>query len=542
MGTKTYVPLSCRSGLRRFRSVQLALILSCSVFLFLLMPLCRLGGRPSGHISVAVPAPARARGGVRHGPAHLYNNTLYRPETQGAVHPQFDFGSPCSGFPNTDDILLVMKTGASEAYDKLPTHLLTSLQCLPDFLLFSDLEQQMGKYHLHNVLDRVLDTVKSANKEFELYETQLSCPVSQKDCTKGLQGAWDLDKYKFLNMLVRTWAMRPGRKWYVFAEADSYVFWPNLVLWLRTRTDPDSDLYVGNVALADDFPFAHGGSGYVISGQLVQKVIESIPGLAAKYDAAAPTMCCGDVLMGKALAEVNVTVKHAFPMFNGERTNTLAFGEGQWCEPILTLHHMDAEQVGQAWQFEQTRTKNTPIQIKELYHQFFAPNLAPTRDAWDNLSEDVCYIAPDKQSQDEADVELKAVQKRQAAKTPIERDAHTSPAACAAVCEAAGLDVPERDWAAQTTDEGRAKLLAKLYGLESKAAADDAAAFHGKRSCFQWRHHRGVCCTAESFKLGRPRRREKSGGSPWTSGWFVRGINDWIKAKGDCAVRWHDPE
>ncbi|EQK99937.1 glycosyltransferase family 31 [Ophiocordyceps sinensis CO18] len=435
-----------------------------------------------------------------------------------------------------------MKTGASESYDKLPAHLLTSLQCLPDFLLFSDLEQQMGKYHLHDVLDGVADTVKSANKEFALYEAQLSCPVSQKQCTKDLEGAWNLDKYKFINMLVRTWAMRPGRKWYVFAEADSYVFWPNLMLWLRTRAEPDADVYVGNVALANGFPFAHGGSGYVISGQLVKRVVESIPGLATKYAAAAPATCCGDVLMGKALAEVGVTVRHALPMFNGERTNTLPFGEGHWCEPILTLHHMDAEQVGLAWQFEQTRTKTSPIQIRDLYHQFFAPNLVPTRDAWDNLSQDVCYIAPDTKSQDEADQDFKAVQKNQPAKTPVERDAHTSPAACAAVCEAAGLDVPERDWAARTTDDARAELLAELYGAKSAAHDESAAAFHKNRRCFQWRHHRGVCCTAESFKLGRPRRGDDKGGGPWTSGWFVRGINDWIKAKGECDVRWQEPE
>jgi hypothetical protein len=53
--------------------------------------------------------------------------------------PPSNLNGACDGFPNTDGILLVMKTGATEAYTKLPTHLLTSLQCLPNFLLFSDL-------------------------------------------------------------------------------------------------------------------------------------------------------------------------------------------------------------------------------------------------------------------------------------------------------------------------------------------------------------------------------------------------------------------
>lgn len=69
----------------------------------------------------------------------VYNNTLYGPGKENEVHQQWNFSNPCAGFPDTDGILLVMKTGATEAFEKMPTQLLTSLQCLPDFLLFSDL-------------------------------------------------------------------------------------------------------------------------------------------------------------------------------------------------------------------------------------------------------------------------------------------------------------------------------------------------------------------------------------------------------------------
>lgn len=79
-----------------------------------------------------------------HLPAYLqgpgvYNNTLYHEGTEAAVHSRWNFSSPCHGFPNMDNIMLVMKTGATEAYDKLPTQLLTGLQCIDDFLIFSDL-------------------------------------------------------------------------------------------------------------------------------------------------------------------------------------------------------------------------------------------------------------------------------------------------------------------------------------------------------------------------------------------------------------------
>lgn len=69
----------------------------------------------------------------------VYNNTLYQNGTQDKVHAQFNFSMPCDGFPNTDRILFVMKTGATEVYSKMPTQLLTAMSCLPDFLLYSDL-------------------------------------------------------------------------------------------------------------------------------------------------------------------------------------------------------------------------------------------------------------------------------------------------------------------------------------------------------------------------------------------------------------------
>jgi hypothetical protein len=57
--------------------------------------------------------------------------------------PLSNWTGVCEGFPNTDGIMLVMKTGATEAFTKLPAHLLTSLQCLDDYLLFSDLVSKL---------------------------------------------------------------------------------------------------------------------------------------------------------------------------------------------------------------------------------------------------------------------------------------------------------------------------------------------------------------------------------------------------------------
>jgi len=73
------------------------------------------------------------------GTSSVYNNTIYLQGNQQHVEKYYNSSNPCADFPNTDGILLVMKTGATEAFDRIPTQLLTTLSCLPDFLLFSDL-------------------------------------------------------------------------------------------------------------------------------------------------------------------------------------------------------------------------------------------------------------------------------------------------------------------------------------------------------------------------------------------------------------------
>lgn len=69
----------------------------------------------------------------------VVNNTIYSADIDRLVHPFYNSTGSCTNFPNTDNILLVMKTGATEAFDKVPTQLLTAMQCLPDFLIFSDM-------------------------------------------------------------------------------------------------------------------------------------------------------------------------------------------------------------------------------------------------------------------------------------------------------------------------------------------------------------------------------------------------------------------
>lgn len=211
-------------------------------------------------------------------------------------------------------------------------------------------------------MDEVSDSIKAKDPEsFGLYKEQIECPVLQKSCADAAEKggvAWNLDKYKFLPMVVKTWRMRPNMQWYVFADADSYVFWRNMVTWIR-KLNPKDRLYLGSLNLVEDFPFAHGGSGYIISGVLLKELVENNPNLDNEYNERASGECCGDVLLAEAISEkTQVTLTDVWPMLNGETQATMPFGQENWCQPIMTLHHMDSQQVASAWQFEQTRKKN----------------------------------------------------------------------------------------------------------------------------------------------------------------------------------------
>lgn len=226
----------------------------------------------------------------------------------------------CKDFPDTSNILLVMKTGASEAYSKIPTQSVTMLRCLPDYLIFSDMEQTVAGQHIMDSLDTVLPKAKDDNRDFDLYRRQRDCPVDQETCNKGQDSAkqgWALDKYKNIHMAEKTFALRPAYQWYLFVDADTYVFWPNMVRWLK-RIDHTKKHYLGSAAMLGGFPFAHGGSGYLMSSALMRGMFEGKENVANKWDQEAPKTCCGDYLLARAVdnstkLRVKNVVSYAYP-------------------------------------------------------------------------------------------------------------------------------------------------------------------------------------------------------------------------------------
>lgn len=247
--------------------------------------------------------------------AYAYPNLSNGAENNSDEQPQAPAKSPekpydplCASFPNTSNILVVVKTGASESYAKIPTQLMTVLRCAPDFLLFSDMEQSIAGHHIYDSLDTVLLKAKAGNPDFDLYQRQQACPVDQHSCSassdQGMKGGWELDKYKNLHIAEKTYDLRPNYDWYLFIDADTYVLWNNLVQWLRTLEDPSRKKhYIGSVTLISDFPFAHGGSGYILSQATMRELAVDHHLIANRYDMVAKESCCGDYVIGLALHE-----------------------------------------------------------------------------------------------------------------------------------------------------------------------------------------------------------------------------------------------
>ena len=161
----------------------------------------------------------------------------------------------CQSLGPRDNVVVAVKTGATEAADKIPGQVQTVLRCAKHILFFSDLEQDIGKYHLYDSLDNVSATVVESNVDFKFYQKQsqvwrdehsISAVKGAKNPEKPTDlAAWTLDKYKNIHIVEKTWAAKPGMDWYLFIDADTYVLWPNMLKWLAGM-DPNKKFYSGS--------------------------------------------------------------------------------------------------------------------------------------------------------------------------------------------------------------------------------------------------------------------------------------------------------
>jgi len=243
----------------------------------------------------------------------------------------------------------------------------------------------------------------SNNDQFKPYHIQRNLqrdgiPIARAD----VQGGWTLDKFKFLPMFAHAYRTHPKMKWYIFIEADSFIFWHDVHRWLATldfnkpyyfgslnallnqngtrqigttSTTTDTQVADGGTQHKIKPQFAHGGSGIILSQAALRDSYGKNPNLEHMYDQRSIDLCCGDALLGEALRDhgVHVAMQHegSRMRFQGEPIWRIAINGGNWCEPLLTLHHVSQQEVLALHQFQMEREGNVCFFTSPL-HIFFS--------------------------------------------------------------------------------------------------------------------------------------------------------------------------
>ncbi|PGH05963.1 hypothetical protein AJ79_06652 [Helicocarpus griseus UAMH5409] len=340
---------------------------------------------------------------------------IKKPPLQGVIPPSSGEILPtppeeirCPWIPGIEDIHVVVKTGASEALEKLHIHANTTLHCVPHYTIFSDYEEDVSGFHVYDVLKGVADEVKNSHPDFQIYNrlresgrvALAEYDINDDPSTpsgKPQNPGWVLDKWKFLPMMHETLTMRPNAKWYVFMEVDTYFMWPNLLSWLE-QFNYRKSYYLGNQMKIGDTVFGHGGSGVILSQAALQRVVAFHSTRVKEWDDFTARHWAGDCVLGKALQDAGVGLTWSWPMLHGFTPNTFDHlspayaGKLPWCYPPVAYHHMTPEDIRRTWDFEQYWAKDRAdllILHSDVFRELVQRRLSKAERDWDNQSGDL---------------------------------------------------------------------------------------------------------------------------------------------------------
>ncbi|ESZ90289.1 glycosyltransferase family 31 protein [Sclerotinia borealis F-4128] len=327
----------------------------------------------------------------------------YKPDLE-AEHVSVVPSSELSVSPS--DILLIVKTGASTAWRRMPVQLLTTLSTLSNTVIYSDLQENLShEIQTVDILSNVSDILhihdttaygiyQDLQTNAHAYREQAQLPGDEPELPPGNKPGWILDRYKFIPMLEHAQNNYPGFKWTVYIEDDTFVFWTNLLRWLATLSADDEPSYYGAYSGQDNATFAQGGSGIVFSRSLMTSVFSGpkVPTLQ-EYANFTANACCGDMVLGKVLHDHNVLVnrgEYGPVSFRPEPPWRTGFEEFSWCKPIFTLHHLHQRDLVQLAMLERKHNESNlgsrPIIFRDIFLATISSYLKDRRDDWDNFA------------------------------------------------------------------------------------------------------------------------------------------------------------
>lgn len=410
-----------------------------------------------------------------------------------------DVNCPSNDLAN--DVLIVLRTGATESRDKVPVHFRTTLRCVPNFVVVSDYTEVLDGIAVQDVLGDVSATTKRSHPDFKLYhhlQEHGRKGLPKHTVATGLSGSykgdymqtdddgWKLDKWKFLPMIDHAYKHKPDAKWFVFIEADTYLSWHNLLQYL-SKFDASKPYYIGKHLYIDGVQFGYGGAGFVMSNPAMRKVSKRRSSHVTEFEDFTAAHWVGDCALGKVLEDVDVPLHRAFPHFQGDSPATLDPGVTKidrdlWCYAMITYHHVSPTEIEELWQFEQEWYKRHDIVLRhrDVFMDFVRPKISSFITAWDNMADAEIYNAYD----------------HVGSKDELEHNAWKSFEHCRALCEE-------------------------------------------RKSCIQFSFDTGSCAISTRFTLGYARLGERI-----RSGWMLDRVDGLFSSLDDkCGVRdWFAPE
>lgn len=417
--------------------------------------------------------------------------------SQPLSRPPRSFSEACGNVPGAENVMVLLKTGATELYQKLPTHFLTTFTCVPHFMIFSDLAQQFGDVDVHDAIAPVSWVYRQHHWDFELYRKLQHYHAEGQDMghLKG-DGGWNLDKWKFLPMLHQAFESAPEEiDWFVVMEADTSLAWGNLLRWLKTM-DPQKPLYLGAQNVIGRTTFAHGGSGFIISRKAADMLEDTryAKGKQAfdeDWEEALSTACCGDEVIARTLAEAGVELTPAWPIIQGETVSSIDWTGNHWCRPAISWHHVTPIEIDALWQFQAAWVEEhgweKPFLHRDVFERFIEHHISVNRTAWDNLSHDIRLVADELATEHD---------------TPFSKLADYEKAA-----------------------------------TESQDACAEACLREGEGDCIQWMYSPGRCHLGRDIRFGRSDERDHVN-ERWVSGWVPERVEKFKQSFEGCDTIW----
>ncbi|KAF2661001.1 glycosyltransferase family 31 protein [Lophiostoma macrostomum CBS 122681] len=302
---------------------------------------------------------------------------------------------------DTDQLVVTIMTTATEAYAKLPLVLLLTNPVFHETMnVVSDLQMDVGAFHVHDVLDRIDINFLASNAELARYKRQVHLAMNSVDLStlredddvKEREARIQMDKYKQLRMVERAWELLPERNWYIFAETDTYLVRPNVLLWLG-QFDPEQPFFFANPPELDaSEPSKVGSTTFVLSKQAMAKLLTERENVVAEWDTRISAFKTGfDVLAAAMSTEVNIGLNRTWPGMTGFHPGNVPYGESFWCHHVLAMHGVPEELASDTWRLQRDREEynhmRVPLTFADLWNRFLQPeNLYLPRDDWDNMS------------------------------------------------------------------------------------------------------------------------------------------------------------